>query len=77
MLMVFMVYSLNGAFPCSAEYWIMPLYFPIGFSLFEAANQQFCIITQGQLKLTLSQGTSYYKPILTGRGENLAPLSCH
>ena len=68
MFMVFMVYPLNGAFPCSVEYWIMSLYLPIGFGLFQAANQQLCIVSQGQLKLTLSHDTSLYKPIPTGRG---------
>ena len=68
MFMVFMVYPLNGAFPCSVEYWVMSLYLPIGFGLFQAANQQLCLVSQGQIKLTLSGDTPSYKPMPTGRG---------
>lgn len=38
LVMVFIVYPLNGTFTCSAEYWIMTLYLPIGIALFQLQN---------------------------------------
>lgn len=38
LVMVFLVYMLNGTFSCEAEYWIMSLYFPIGVALFQLQN---------------------------------------
>ena len=67
MFMVWLVYPLNGAFPCSIEFWVMSLYLPIGFGLFQAANQQLCVVSQDQYRLGQSPNASY-KPIVTGRG---------
>lgn len=38
LVLVFLVYVLNGRYPCSFEYWIMSTYFPIGIALFQAQN---------------------------------------
>ena len=38
LVMVFIVYPLNGTFSCQAEYWIMSVYFPIGVALFQLQN---------------------------------------
>ena len=40
LVFVLMVYPLNGRYPCSFEYWIMSIYFPIGVALFQAQNVQ-------------------------------------
>ena len=44
MIMVLIAYPLYDAFSCSIEFWIMSLYLPIGIGLFQAANQQLCIV---------------------------------
>lgn len=38
LVMVLLVYPLNGTFGCSAEYWIMSIYLPIGIALFQLEN---------------------------------------
>ena len=38
MVMVFLVYPLNGTFSCKAEYWIMGVYLPFGVALFQLQN---------------------------------------
>ena len=48
MFMVLIVYPINGAFPCQAEFWIMSLYLPIGIGLFQAQNQQLLIVSERQ-----------------------------
>ena len=49
LLMVLIVYSMNGAFPCQAEFWIMSLYLPGGIGLFQAQNQQLSIVSREQI----------------------------
>ena len=48
---VFIVYPINGAFPCQAEFWIMSIYLPIGIGLFQAQNQQLLIVSREQNQL--------------------------
>jgi len=38
LVMIFLVYMLNGTFSCRAEYWIMSIYLPIGVALFQLQN---------------------------------------
>lgn len=38
LVMVFIVYMLNGTFSCRAEYWIMSVYLPVGVALFQLQN---------------------------------------
>lgn len=38
LVMIFLVYMLNGTFSCRAEYWIMSIYLPIGVALFHLQN---------------------------------------
>ena len=59
---VFIVYPLNGAFPCQAEFWIMSLYLPIGIGLFQAQNQQLLNVSRQQNML--AKDRQVYKPIL-------------
>ena len=44
-------YSLNGKYPCDAEYWIMAVYFPFGIGLFQASNQRLLIYSRKQTNL--------------------------
>ncbi|KAG8528753.1 uncharacterized protein KY384_006440 [Bacidia gigantensis] len=59
--MVFMVYPLNGAFPCGVEFWIMSVYLPIGIGLFQAQNQQLLIVSQEQDEM--KHLSAPYKPL--------------
>ena len=61
---VFIMYSLNGTFPCSVEFWVMSLYLPIGFGLFQAQNQQLLLVSRGQQQLAIND--VMYKPLGTG-----------
>ena len=69
LFMAFVVYTLNGAFPCQVEYWCMNLYLPIGIGLFQAQNQQLLIVSQGQAELIASN--ELYRPILPKRGRGV------
>ena len=63
---VFTVYTLNGAWPCSVEFWAMNLYFPMGIGLFQAQNQQLLIISRQQTQL-ITQDMTYRAYIPRGR----------
>jgi len=67
--MVFVVYTLNGAFPCQVEFWCMSIYLPIGIGLFQAQNQQLLIVSRQQTEL-LTKDESY-RPILPKGGKGL------
>ncbi|KAH0536572.1 hypothetical protein FGG08_006556 [Glutinoglossum americanum] len=55
--LVFLVYPLNGSFPCDAEYWIMSIYLPFGIALFQAQNLQLLSLSSMQKKLMLHPQT--------------------
>lgn len=61
MVVVFLVYPINGGFPCGVEYWVMSLYLPIGFGLFQAQNQQLLIVSKEQHQLILTD--DMFKPL--------------
>lgn len=61
LFMIFMVYFLNGAFPCGVEFWTMSIYLPIGIGLFQAQNQQLLIVSQEQSQLL--RVDECYKPL--------------
>ncbi|CAD6587062.1 MAG: hypothetical protein ASARMPRED_002979 [Alectoria sarmentosa] len=64
---VFVVYTMNGAFPCQVEYWCMCLYLPIGIGLYQAYNQQLLIVSRGQAALITKE--ELFKPIFPrGKG---------
>lgn len=67
--MVFTVYTLNGAWPCTVEYWAMNLYLPIGIGLWQAQNQQLVIVSRQQSHLIHSNDT--YRPLLPPRGRGM------
>ena len=69
LFMVLMVYPLNGAFPCSVEFWIMSIYLPLGIGLFQAQNQQLLIVNREQGRLL--QGNDFYKPLYLTEGRGL------
>ncbi|KAL8888022.1 MAG: hypothetical protein Q9215_004474 [Flavoplaca cf. flavocitrina] len=64
LVIVLIVYPLNGYFPCNAEFWIMSIYLPIGVGLFQAQNQQLLLISRGQ-QVLLTQDV--YKPLPSGK----------
>lgn len=45
-------YPLNGDWPCSAGYWVMGFYLPIGVALFQAQNVQLLSLSALQKELT-------------------------
>jgi hypothetical protein len=44
-------YSMNGRYPCTAEYWIMSIYLPLGIALFQANSMQLLSVYGVQEKL--------------------------
>ncbi|CAF9923319.1 MAG: hypothetical protein ALECFALPRED_002357 [Alectoria fallacina] len=69
LVLVFLVYPLNGAFPCSLEFWVMSIYLPIGIGLFQAQNQQLLIVSQEQ---NLLKGIDeLYRPLYPNHGGGL------
>ncbi|KAL8723865.1 MAG: hypothetical protein Q9181_007121 [Wetmoreana brouardii] len=71
--MVFTVYTMNGAWPCSVEFWAMNLYLPIGIGLWQAQNQQLLIVSRQQTQMITS--TKTYKPLLPPRGRGFGSSS--
>lgn len=64
---VFIIYTMNGAFPCQVEYWWMCLYLPIGIGLYQAYNQQLLLVSRGQAALITKE--EHFKPIFPkGKG---------
>ena len=61
LFMIFVVYTLNGAFPCQIEFWCMNLYLPIGIGLFQAQNQQLLVVSSQQAKLIVND--ELFKPL--------------
>lgn len=70
--MVFTLYTMNGAWPCSVEFWAMTLYLPIGIGLWQAQNQQLLIVSRQQTQMITSNET--YKPLLPPRGRGFGTL---
>ena len=65
LILIFIVYPLNGTFPCGAEFWIMSIYLPIGIGLFQAQNQQLLIVSREQ---NLLKGIDeLYRPLYPSR----------
>ncbi|KZF24068.1 hypothetical protein L228DRAFT_87952 [Xylona heveae TC161] len=52
LLLDLLVYPLNGAFPCGLEFWIMGIYLPLGFALFQAQNMQLLSLSLQQKRLS-------------------------
>ena len=69
LFMVFMVYPLNGAFPCSVEFWLMSIYLPLGIGLFQVQNQQLLIVSREQDQLLRNE--HFYKPLYPRAGFKL------
>ena len=72
LVLILLLYPLNGYWPCAAEFWIMSIYLPIGIGLFQAQNQQLLLISRGQNELMLK--SEVYKPLAPkdGFGKRLA-----
>ena len=66
LIMPFIVYPINGSFPCGLEFWIMSIYLPIGIGLFQAQNQQLLIVSREQ---NLLKGIDeLYRPLYPNHG---------
>ena len=51
LIKIMLAYTTNGHFPCSAEFWIMSIYLPLGIALFQANMVQLLSISTQQRKL--------------------------
>ena len=66
LVIIFVVYPLNGTFPCGLEFWVMSIYLPIGIGLFQAQNQQLLIVSREQ---NLLKGIDeLYRPLYPDHG---------
>lgn len=51
---IWLAYTTNGHFACSAEFWIMSIYLPFGIALFQAYLSQLRSVWEQQQRLVLS-----------------------
>ncbi|KAF2194604.1 hypothetical protein K469DRAFT_725886 [Zopfia rhizophila CBS 207.26] len=51
LVIVLLVYPQNGAFPCSAEYWVMSIFLPSGMAFFQACNARVLKAYESQRRL--------------------------
>lgn len=65
-ILCLVAYSMNGRYPCVAEYWVMSIYLPLGIALFQANSMQLLSVFGIQQKLLLATHRPYV-PRLTGR----------
>jgi hypothetical protein len=66
---IFLAYTTNGHFLCSAEFWIMSIYLPFGIALFQANMVQLLSISTQQRKLLEGDRTresSHHQPGVRG-----------
>ncbi|KAF6219532.1 hypothetical protein HO133_004001 [Letharia lupina] len=69
LVIIFVIYPLNGTFPCGLEFWVMSMYLPIGIGLFQAQNQQLLIVSREQ---NLLKGIDeLYRPLYPNHGGGL------
>ncbi|KAF2124818.1 hypothetical protein P153DRAFT_379403 [Dothidotthia symphoricarpi CBS 119687] len=52
LVIVLLVYPWNGLFPCVAEFWIMSVFLPCGFALFQSCNAKVLTTYESQRRLT-------------------------
>lgn len=55
---ILLAYTTNGHFLCSAEFWIMSIYLPLGIALFQANVAQLQSVSEQQQKLLEADGLS-------------------
>ncbi|KAL8628665.1 hypothetical protein Q9189_005613 [Teloschistes chrysophthalmus] len=60
---------MNGAWPCSVEFWSMNLYLPLGIGLWQIQNQQLLLVSRQQTQFINANDT--YKPLLPASGRGL------
>jgi hypothetical protein len=65
-ILCLVAYSMNGRYPCVAEYWVMSIYLPLGIALFQANSMQLLSVFGIQEKLLLAAHRPYV-PHLTSR----------
>lgn len=65
-ILCLVAYSMNGKYPCVAEYWVMSIYLPLGIALFQANSMQLLSVFGIQQKLLLATHRPYV-PRLTDR----------
>lgn len=67
LIKIVLAYTTNGNFSCSAEYWIMGVYLPLGIAAFQANMMQLESLSQQQRRL-LDEGSLLAKPLSRPRG---------
>ncbi|KAM0719423.1 hypothetical protein Q7P37_005328 [Cladosporium fusiforme] len=65
---IFLAYTTNGHFLCSAEFWIMSIYLPFGIALFQANITQLRSISEQQDALLYRETTQNRTPELAPQG---------
>lgn len=56
---IFLAYTTNGHFRCSAEFWIMSIYLPFGIALFQANLAQLKSISDQQRNMIVTEQRSF------------------
>ncbi|KAF2008918.1 hypothetical protein BU24DRAFT_497519 [Aaosphaeria arxii CBS 175.79] len=51
LILVLLVYPLNGSWPCAAEFWVMSIFLPAGMALFQACNARVLKAYESQSRL--------------------------
>jgi hypothetical protein len=68
-ILCMVAYSMGDKYPCVAEYWIMSIYLPLGFALFQANSMQLLSVFGIQEKL-LFAAQQPYKPHFIDRAKS-------
>ncbi|KAF9734912.1 hypothetical protein PMIN06_008320 [Paraphaeosphaeria minitans] len=51
LVLVLLVYPLNGHWPCSAEFWVMSIFLPLGMAVFQACNARILTAYESQRRM--------------------------
>ena len=65
LIKIFLAYTTNGHFLCSAEFWIMSIYLPFGIALFQANLIQLKSISDQQRQLLADPPSAFHKSTLS------------
>jgi hypothetical protein len=52
--LVFLAYPWNGLYPCSAKFWVMSIFLPLGMAFFQACNAKVLTAYESQRRLTVN-----------------------
>ncbi|KAF2641845.1 hypothetical protein P280DRAFT_286466 [Massarina eburnea CBS 473.64] len=51
LILVLLVYPLNGQWPCSAEFWVMSIFLPTGMAIFQSCNARVLKVYESQRRM--------------------------